>query len=68
MNIQSPWDRTNYIYNTDLLFNKNKNEKEKKATILDLIDFESKKDNNVNNIDNLCTITINLKLTTKKLL
>jgi hypothetical protein len=53
MNIKNPWDRTNYIYNTDLLFNKNKNEEKKKATILDLIDFENKKDNNnVNNIDN----------------
>ena len=53
MNIQSPWDRTNYIYNTDLLFNKNKNEEMKKTNILDLIDNENKKDNNnVNNIDN----------------
>ena len=44
---KNPWDRTDYIYSRDL-FNRNKNEEKKKMTILDLVDFENKKDSNIN--------------------
>ena len=52
-NSKNPWDEINYIYNTDSLFKKDKdNEDKKKITIFDII--ENKKDNNINinNIDN----------------
>ena len=55
-NIKNPWDEINYIYNTDSLFNKDKekNEDKKKITIFDIVDLENKKESNlnINNIDN----------------
>ena len=50
INKKNPWDRHGYIYNTNSILNKYKNEGEKKGvTIFDLIDLENKKDNNINN-------------------
>ena len=49
---RNPWDKINYIYDTDALFNKDrdKNKEEKrKVRIFDLISSENKKDNNNNN-------------------